>query len=100
MADTTIGSFSYERMVRLETTIARLRYVVIAVMVVMIAGFALLGVQVGRMNGRIDQLAAKVVGLDVSQGVKFDAANGEARRHPPAASCRIENDGSRDRGAD
>jgi hypothetical protein len=41
----------------------------------MIAGFAHLGVQIGRVNGRIDQLSAKLDGLDVALEVKFDAAN-------------------------
>ena len=41
----------------------------------MIAGFAHLGVQIGRVNGRIDQLSAKLDGLDVPLEVKFDAAN-------------------------
>lgn len=75
MADTITDPLPLDRLERLETAVARLRYVAIAVVVVMIAGFAFLGVQFGRLNGRIDQLAAKVDGLDVAVGVRFDATN-------------------------
>ena len=47
MADTTVDPLPNDGLERLETAIARLRYVIIAVVVVMIAGFALLGVQLG-----------------------------------------------------
>jgi hypothetical protein len=75
MADTSIDPFPYERLEQLNTAIARLRYILIAVLIVMITGFSFLGVQAGRANGRIDQLAAKVDGLDTALGVKFEAAN-------------------------
>ena len=75
MADIPIDPFPYESLERLETTIARLRYIIIAVVIVMLAGFALLGVQVGRLNGHIDQLVEKVDGLDAALGVKFEAVN-------------------------
>lgn len=75
MADTTIDQLALDRLERLETAVARLRFVSIAVMVVLIAGFVFLGIQFGRLSGRIDQFAAKVDGLDVALGVKFDAAN-------------------------
>src|SRR6266436_2413605 len=75
MVDTTIDPFPYERLDRLDTAIARLRSIVIALLIVMIAGFVFLGVQIGHANGRIDQLAAKVDGLDTAFGVKFEAVN-------------------------
>ena len=75
MADSTIDPLRYERLQRLETAVANLRYIVIAVVVVMIAGFALLGVKIGQLDGRIDRLAAKVDGADATLGVKFDETN-------------------------
>ena len=60
---------------RLDTAVARLRYVVIAVLVVMITGFAVLGSEFGWLNGRVDQLAARVDGLEAGLGVKFDSTN-------------------------
>ena len=72
MDDTIIDPLPLDR---LETAATRLRYVAIAVMIILIAGFAFLGIQFGRLNGRIDQFAAKMDGLDVALGVKFDAAN-------------------------
>jgi hypothetical protein len=75
MADTPIDPFPYESLERLETVIARLRYIIIAVVIVMLAGFAFLGVQVGRLDGHIDQVVAKVDGLDAALGVKFEAVN-------------------------
>ena len=48
MVDTTIDPFPYERLDQLDTAIARLRYMVIALLIVMIAGFAFLGVQIGQ----------------------------------------------------
>jgi hypothetical protein len=60
---------------RLDTAVARLRYVVIAVLVVMITGFAVLGAEFGWLNGRVDQLAARVDGLEAGLGVKFDSTN-------------------------
>jgi hypothetical protein len=75
MVDTTIDPFPYERLDQLDTAIARLRYIVISLLIVMIAGFVFLGVQIGHANGRIDQLAAKVDGLDTAFGVKFEAVN-------------------------
>jgi hypothetical protein len=75
MADVTIDSFPYERLEQLDIAIARLRYIVIALLIVMIAGFAFLGVQIASANSRIDQLAAKVDGLDTAFGVKFEGVN-------------------------
>jgi len=75
MADSTIDPFPLDRLELLETAVARLRYVSIAVMVILIAGFVFLGIQLGRLSSHMDQLAAKVDGLDVALGVKFDAAN-------------------------
>jgi hypothetical protein len=75
MADIITDPLPFDRLERLETAVARLRYVAIAVVVVMVASFAFLGVQFWRLNGRIDQLAAKVDGLDVAVGVKFDVTN-------------------------
>lgn len=75
MAESPIDPFPYESLERLETTIARLRYIIIAVVIVMIAGFAFLGVQVGRVNGHIDQIVAKVDGLDTALGVRFESVN-------------------------
>ena len=75
MVDTTIDPFPYERLDQLDTAIARLRYILIALLIVMIAGFAFLGVQIARANSRIDQLATKVDGLDTALGVKFEGVN-------------------------
>ena len=75
MVDTTIDPFPYERLDQLDTAIARLRYMLIAVLIVTIAGFVFLGVQIGHANGRIDQLTAKVDGLDTALGVKFESVN-------------------------
>jgi hypothetical protein len=74
MVDTTIDPFP-ERLDQLDTAIARLRYILIALLIVMIAGFAFLGVQIARADSRIDQLAAKVDGLDTALGVKFESVN-------------------------
>jgi hypothetical protein len=41
----------------------------------MVAGLVLLGAEVWRLNDRVDQLAAKVSGNDVTLGVKFDETN-------------------------
>ena len=75
MVDATIDPLPYERLERLETAVAHLRYIVIAVVVVMIAGFALLGVKIGQLDGRIERLTAKVDGTDTTLGVKFDETN-------------------------
>jgi hypothetical protein len=75
MVDTTIDPFPYERLDQLDTAIARLRYIIIALLIVMIAGFAFLSVQIARADNRIDQLAAKVDGLDTALGVKFESVN-------------------------
>jgi hypothetical protein len=75
MVDPTIDPLGYERLQRLETAVAHLRYIVIAVMVVMIAGFSLLGVKIGQLDGRIDRLTAKVDGTDATLAVKFDETN-------------------------
>jgi len=75
MADAPIDPFPYESLERLETTIARLRYIVIALLIAMVAGFAFLGVQIARADSRIGQLAAKVDGLDTALGVKFESVN-------------------------
>jgi hypothetical protein len=75
MVDTTIDPFPYERLDQLDTAIARLRYILIALLIVMIAGFAFLGVQIARADSRIDQLAAKADGLDTALGVKFESVN-------------------------
>src|SRR5271169_4733075 len=75
MADPTIDPFPYERLEQLDTAITRLRYIVVALLIVMIAGIAFLGVPMWRVNGRVDQLAAKVDGLDTAIGVKFEAVN-------------------------
>lgn len=72
MADPTLDPFPYEPIARLETALARLRYVVIAVLIVTFAGFTFLGFQVRRLDGRIDALSAKVDGIDTTFGVKFD----------------------------
>jgi hypothetical protein len=41
----------------------------------MIAGFAVLGAQIRRLNARIDQLVAKMDGADAAFGVRFDETN-------------------------
>src|SRR6516164_3777376 len=58
-----------------EMVIGRFRFVVIAVAVVIIAGFAVLGAQIWLMNARIDQLATKVSDIDVTFGMKLDETN-------------------------
>ena len=45
--------------------IGRFRLLVIAIAVVIIAGFAFLGAQIWLLHARIDQLASKVNGIDV-----------------------------------
>jgi hypothetical protein len=75
MVGTTLDPYPSKRLERLETAIAQLRYAVIAVLVVMIASFVVLGLQVRRLDGRIDQLTAKVDGIDTTFGVKFDETN-------------------------
>ena len=60
------------RQEQLEVANGRLRLVVIAVLIVMLAGFALLGIQFRQLNARIDQLATKVNDIDATFGVKFD----------------------------
>ncbi len=97
MADTPIDPLPYDR---LDTAIARLRYIIIALLIVMIAGLVFLGVQVTRANGRIDQLAGKVDGLDTALGVKFEAVNAKVELDLTAAGCRAQDDGSRDHGTD
>jgi hypothetical protein len=51
------------------------RFVVIAIAVVIIAGFAVLDAQIWLINARIDQLATKVNGIDATFGVKFEETN-------------------------
>ena len=65
----------FERSEQVETAISCLRYAIIAVLIAMIAGYAVLGVVVWQMIGRIDQLATKANGIDATLGtlgVKFD----------------------------
>jgi hypothetical protein len=52
--------------------IGRFRFVVIAIAVVIVAGFAVLGAQIWLLNARIDQLATKVNGIDATFGAKFE----------------------------
>ena len=68
-ADLSPPFYSQER---LEAANGRLRLIVIIVLIVMLAGFALLGIQVWQLNARIDQLATKVNGIDATFGAKFD----------------------------
>jgi hypothetical protein len=56
--------------VDLEMVTGCFRFVVIAMAVLIIAGFAVLGAQLWLMNARIDQLATKVNGIDTTFGVK------------------------------
>jgi hypothetical protein len=51
------------------------RWLIIAVIVVLIAGFATLGAQVGRLSARVDQLSTKEDGTNVTSGVRFDEAS-------------------------
>ena len=55
--------------------IGRFRFVAIAVAVVIIAGFAVLGAQIWLMKARIDQLATKVSDIGSTFGVKLDETN-------------------------
>jgi hypothetical protein len=57
---------------RTAIAIGRLRFVVIAGVLVMIAGFAVLSTQIRRLDGHIEQLNVKMDGTDVVFGVKFD----------------------------
>jgi hypothetical protein len=75
MAEATLDPLAHERLERLETTVARLRYVAIALLVAMIAGFSVIGLQVRRLDGRIERLAAKVDGIDTTLGVRFEETN-------------------------
>ena len=59
----------------LEAAIGRLRFGVIAIAVVIIAGFAVLGALIGQLNGRIDELAMKVNGIDTTFRVRFEEIN-------------------------
>jgi uncharacterized protein involved in exopolysaccharide biosynthesis len=59
----------------LELIVRRLRFVVAALAIVIIAGFAVLGAQIWQMNARTDLLATKVNGIDASFGVKFEETN-------------------------
>jgi hypothetical protein len=61
--------------VDLEMVTGRFRFVVIAMAVLIIAGFAVLGAQLWLMNARIDQLATKVNGIDTTFGVKLEETN-------------------------
>ena len=51
------------------------RFVVIAVAVMIIAGFAVLGAQIWLMNVRIDRLVTKVNDIDATFGVRLDETN-------------------------
>jgi hypothetical protein len=72
---TTIAAVPRPQLGDLEIVIGRFRFVVIAIAVVIIAGFAVLGAQIWLMNARIDQLATKVNGIDATFGVKFEETN-------------------------
>ena len=50
--------------------IGRFRFLVIAIAVVIIAGFTFLGAQIWLLHARIDQLATKLNGIDATFGVK------------------------------
>ena len=55
--------------------IGRFRFAIIAIAVVINAGFAVLGAQIWLMNARIDQLATKVNGIDATFAVKLVETN-------------------------
>lgn len=59
----------------LELVVRRLRFAVIALAILVIAGFAVLGTQIWLMNARTEQFASKVNGIDASFGVKFEETN-------------------------
>ena len=63
------------QLVDLEMVTGRFRFVVIAIAVLIIAGFAVLSAQLWLMNARIDQLATKVNGIDTTFGVKLEETN-------------------------
>ena len=91
----------------LDMVIGRFRFVVIAVAVAIIAGFAVLGAQIWLMNARIDQLATKVSGIDATFGVEVGRNQRKARRREHEARCdlptaagRVQNNRSRNRGTD
>ena len=83
----------------LEMVIGRFRLVIIAIAVVIIAGFAVLGAQIWLMNARIDQLATKVSGIDATFGVEVGRNQRKARRDLPTAAGRVQNNRSRNRSA-
>ena len=58
----------------LKLIVRRLRFLVVALAIVIIAGFAVLGTQIWLMNARAIQLATKVNGIDTSFG-KFEETN-------------------------
>jgi len=87
--------------------IGRFRFLVIAIAVVIIAGFAFLGAQIWLLHARIDQLASKVNGIDATFGVKFeetsaklDGASTKLDAISQRLVDRVQNDRSRNRGAD
>ena len=63
------------RLGQLEIAIGRLRFGIIAIAVAIIAGFAVLGAELWRLSDRVDQLAAKVSGNEITLGVKVDETN-------------------------
>ena len=66
--------------------IGRFRFVIIAIAVVIIAGFAVLSAQIWLMNARIDQLATKVNAIDAAHAVKFE----EIKAKVDAASTKLD----------
>ena len=80
------------RLGQLEIAIGRLRFGIIAIAVAIIAGFAVLGAELWRLSDRVDQLAAKVSGNEITLGVKVDETNATlaaANTKPDALSQRL-----------
>jgi hypothetical protein len=76
MEDQQMSKASIDRQ-RLDTAVARLRWVVIAALVVMIIGLAGFGAEFDWQNDRVHRLAARLDGLEAGLGVKFDAMNAQ-----------------------
>jgi hypothetical protein len=65
------------------------RSLIIAAGLALIAGFAVLGAQVGRLNGRIDRLATQIEGFDAAFGVKFEETNAKLDAISPRLAAQL-----------
>jgi len=65
------------------------RSLVIAAGLALIAGFAVLGAQIGRLSSRIDRLAAQIEGFDAAFGVKFEETGAKLDAIPPRLAAQL-----------